>query len=94
MHFAGTWNHLQKHCVSAEFLLVEGYLQDALRKELRIVSFAERFKQLLWEGLTDEFCQYLELAEALVSFRIFADRKLFTRCSTKGAVHCSFCRAL
>ena len=51
-------------------------------------------KQLLWEGLTDEFCQYLELAEALVSFRIFADRKLFTRCSTKGAAHCSFCRAL
>ena len=44
MHFASTWNHLQKHCVSAEFLLVEGYLQGALRKELRIVSFAERFK--------------------------------------------------
>ena len=44
MHFASTWNHLQKHCISAEFLLVEGYLQGALRKELRIAPFVERFQ--------------------------------------------------
>ena len=44
MHFASTWNHLQKHCISAEFLPVEGYLQGALRKELRIAPFVEHFK--------------------------------------------------
>ena len=30
MHVAITWNHLQKHCISVEFLLVEGYLQGAI----------------------------------------------------------------
>ena len=44
MHFAITWNHLQKLCISVEFLLVEGYLQGALQKELRIAPFVERFK--------------------------------------------------
>ena len=44
MHFASTWNHLQKHYISAEFLLVEGYLQGALRKELCIAPFIEHFK--------------------------------------------------
>ena len=44
MHVAITWNHLQKHCISVEFLLVEGYLQGAIRKELRIAPFVERFK--------------------------------------------------
>ena len=44
MHFASTWNHLQKHCISAEFLPVEGYLQGALRKELHIAPFVEHFK--------------------------------------------------
>ena len=44
MHFASAWNHLPKHCISVEFLLVEGYLQSAIRKELRIASFVERFK--------------------------------------------------
>ena len=41
MHFASAWNHLPKHCISAEFLLVEGYLQSAIRKELRIASFVQ-----------------------------------------------------
>ena len=44
MHFASTWNHLQKHGISVEFLLVESYLQGALRKELRIAPFVEHFK--------------------------------------------------
>ena len=43
MHFASTWNHLQKYCISVEFLLVEGYLQGALQKELHIASLVECF---------------------------------------------------
>ena len=44
MKFASTWNKFFKHCISVEFLLVEGYLKGALRKELRIAPFVERFK--------------------------------------------------
>ena len=44
MHFASTWNHLLKHCIFVEFLLVEGYMQGALRKELRIAPFVESFE--------------------------------------------------
>ena len=51
MDFASTQNKLLKHCISAGFLLVAGYLQGALQKEL---------KQLLWESLTDNICQSLE----------------------------------
>ena len=34
-----------KHWISVEFLLIENYLQGALRKELRIAPFVERFKK-------------------------------------------------
>ena len=44
MSFASTWYKLLKHCISVEFLLVERYLQGALRKELPIAPFLERFK--------------------------------------------------
>ena len=44
MNSACTWFNLLKHWNSAEFLLVEGYAQGALRKELRIAPFVERFK--------------------------------------------------
>ena len=44
MNFASAWNKLFKHCISVEFLLMEGYVQGALRKELFIVPFIERFK--------------------------------------------------
>ena len=44
MNFASTWQKLLKYCISAEFLLVEGYVQGALRKELHIDPFVERFK--------------------------------------------------
>ena len=39
-NFDSTWNILLKHYISAEFLLMEGYVQGALRKE----PFVERFK--------------------------------------------------
>ena len=43
MNFASTWNWL-KHWFLSEFLLIESYLQGALRKELCIAPFVERFK--------------------------------------------------
>ena len=48
------------HCVFAESLLIVSYVQDALRKELLMIPFIERFKQLFLESLTDKFYQYLE----------------------------------
>ena len=40
---------------------MECYLLGALQKELlRITPFVYTLKQLLWEGLADGFCQYLE----------------------------------
>ena len=44
MNFVSTSNNLLKHCISNEFLLMEGYVQGALRKELHIAPFVERFK--------------------------------------------------
>ena len=44
MNFASTWNNLLKHCISAEFRLMESYVQGALRKELHIAPFVEGFK--------------------------------------------------
>ena len=44
MHFASNWNKFFKHYISVEFLLVEGYVKGALRKELYIAPFVERFK--------------------------------------------------
>ena len=37
MNFASNWKKLLKHCISAEFLLVEGYVQGVLRKELPLL---------------------------------------------------------
>ena len=52
-------------------------------------------KQLLWEGLTDAFCQYLEPFTKTLHFCwIFAGGRLFIECSTNGASHYSFRRAL
>ena len=45
MNFASTWNRLLKHCISAEFRLIEGYVQGALRKELSIAPFVEHCKK-------------------------------------------------
>ena len=44
MNFASTWNKLFKPCFSVEFLLVDGYAQGALRKELFNAAFMEHFK--------------------------------------------------
>ena len=44
MNFASAWIKLFKYCISVDFLLVEGYVQGALGKELFIDPFIERFK--------------------------------------------------
>ena len=46
MHFASTENNLLEHCISADFLLMEGYAQSALRKGMLIDPFVECFKTL------------------------------------------------
>ena len=44
MNFASPWNKLLKRCISVDFLLVKCYVQGALRKELLLAPFVERFK--------------------------------------------------
>ena len=44
MYFARTCNNLLKHCISAEFRLMEGFIQGTPRQELHIAPFVERFK--------------------------------------------------
>ena len=44
MSFASICNNLLKYCISVDFLLIEGYVQGPLRKELHIVLFVELFK--------------------------------------------------
>ena len=44
INFVSFWNNLLKHCISAEFLLMKGYVQGAVRKELRIDPLVQRFK--------------------------------------------------
>ena len=40
----GTYSKLLKHFIYARFLLIEAYEQGALRKELTIAPFVERFE--------------------------------------------------
>ena len=44
INFAHTWNNLLEHCISVDFLLMDGYAQRDLRKGLLIDTFVERFK--------------------------------------------------
>ena len=44
MNFANTWHQLLQHCISVEFLLLGGYVQGALEKELHVAPFVERSK--------------------------------------------------
>ena len=39
---------------------MEGYLRGALRKELHIAPFVERFKTTLRKSITDKLFQYFE----------------------------------
>ena len=44
MNFASTWIKLFQHWISVEFLLMEGYVQGALRKELLMAPSIKCFK--------------------------------------------------
>ena len=44
MNFASTWKNLLKYCIFVDFLLIEGCVQSALRKERHIAPFVEHFK--------------------------------------------------
>ena len=44
MNFISPYSKLLKHFIFTRFLLTEGYKQGALRKELIVVPFVERFK--------------------------------------------------
>ena len=44
INFISTYSKLLKHFIFACFLLIEGYEQGALRKELIVAPFVERFK--------------------------------------------------
>ena len=60
MTFASTWNNLLEYCIFTDFLLREGYKKGALRKELRIDTFAERLKTATQESLADKNYHYQE----------------------------------
>ena len=55
-----TSNKIPELWIFAEFFLIEGYVQSALRKKLFIAPFVEYFKILLWKSLTDSVYQYLK----------------------------------
>ena len=44
IHFISPYSKLLKRFIFARFLLIERYEQGALRKELTIAPFVERFK--------------------------------------------------
>ena len=44
INFASSWDNLVKQFIFAEFRLMEGYVQGALRKDLHIDPLVERFK--------------------------------------------------
>ena len=96
--FCRTCNKLLKRCIAAEFLLIERLVHGALRKELVIAPqllLQNPLNQLLQESLTERFCQYLQQYTQKLHFcQDFADTRISTKCSIKGAAHCSFRIAL
>ena len=60
MNFGSAWNNLLKHWISSNFFLMEGYVQVSYERNCTLLLSQSAVKQLLWEGLTDEFWQYLE----------------------------------
>ena len=44
INFVTTWKNLLKICISPEFLLIKGYVQGTLWKELNIAPYIDLFK--------------------------------------------------
>ena len=78
------------------FLLTESYMQGALRNELFIAYFVERFDTSTWGNVYWYVLSVLRrILYSIVFFcRRFVDNKLCTTHSTKGAAYCSFHRVL
>ena len=43
INLAIIWKNLLEHCISVEYLLMNGYLQGALRREVLVAPFLEHF---------------------------------------------------
>ena len=72
INFTQALSNRLKHCISAKFLLMEGYVKGALRKELHITPFVECFKTTTLKCFTDSFYQYLD-QNKMLKHCIFAD---------------------
>ena len=59
-NFCQYLENLLKHSISAKFLLMEGYAQGALRKELHIAPFGEHFETTTLGKYHGKLLQYLE----------------------------------
>ena len=55
INFVSTWNNLLKHCIFDTLLLMEGYVQGALRNELLIIApfVGRRFGKVSLETFTN-----------------------------------------
>ena len=56
IHFASNWKNLLKHCISADFWLIEALVQSGLRKEMLTAPFVERFKYSDFEKVLIRDC--------------------------------------
>ena len=89
IYFASAWINLLKHCVTAEFFTMEGYVQGVLRKELLIAFLIQHFRTTTLGKVS-----FTNTLNKMANHCTFLDGRLRARCSTKGAAHCYFYRAL
>ena len=89
IYFASAWTNLLKHCVTAEFFTMEGYVQGVLRKKLLIAFLIQHFRTTTLGKVS-----FTNTLNKMANHCTFLDGRLRTRGSTKGAAHCYFYRAL
>ena len=89
IYFASAWINLLKHCVTAEFFTMEGYVQGALRKKLLIAFLIQHFRTTTLGKVS-----YTNTLNKMSNHCTFLDRRIRTTCFTEGAAHCCFYRAL
>ena len=96
MNFASTWNNLLRHWTYVNLLLMEGYETGALQKEPYIAPFVERFKNSFFGKvfMMTFASTWNNLLEHCISVDYLLMECYCAGCSTKGAVHWSFRRAL
>ena len=82
-YLISSYSKLLKYLSFADFLLIEDYGKCVLWKESVIARFVERFKKATFSK-----------SYRSISLAISLNIKLWKVCSTKGAGHCSFHRAV